>query len=313
MLPSAQSARHSRTRGHRPRRVVLSAVHPPLEVIAAHVGVPTDALRRLPEGTNVVFLAGDAIVKVYPPRWAGLARAELAVLGVVAGRLPVETPRVLGSGVIDEWPYVLMTRLRGRPLHDVRPELDDAQWQRVVADVGELLAAIHTLPRSDLADAMEADWPRLVRERGAGCVARHREQGAPAHLIEQMPAFLDGAAPLYPAHFQPVIVTGDLHDYHLLVDGHHLVGLFDFDDARLGYAEYDLAATGLFLAAGKPHLLRTLVEAYGQRLDRGLPVRLMAYTLLHRYRSLRWVLDEFVGRTPDTLDELAQAIYRVSD
>jgi hygromycin-B 7''-O-kinase len=129
-------------------------------------------------------------------------------------------------------------------------------------------------------------------------------------MLEQIPAFLASVAPLFPADFRPVIVSGDVHDYHLLVERRagrwELCGLFDFDDARLGYSEYDLAATGLFLTPGKPVLLRAMLEAYGS-----LPLsrRLLAYTLLHRYRELRWWLAEFVPPPwPRTLDDLALAV-----
>jgi hypothetical protein len=44
--------------------------------------------------------------------------------------------------------------------------------------------------------------------------------------------------------------------------------------------------------------------------DQALRWRLLAYTLLHRYRELRWVLSEFVGHEPAMLEQLADAIYR---
>ncbi|HET6317324.1 MAG TPA: aminoglycoside phosphotransferase family protein, partial [Chloroflexota bacterium] len=70
------------------------------------------------------------------------------------------------------------------------------------------------------------------------------------------------------------------------------------------------AATGLFLCAGRADRLRLLLASYGiAELDDRLSKRLLVYTLLHRYRELRWVLDEFVGYIPATLDELASAIY----
>jgi hygromycin-B 7''-O-kinase len=271
-------------------------------------------LRRLSEGTNAVFTAGDVVVKLYLPRFARLAPAELATMRLLYGRLPVATPEALASGSIEGWPFLVMTRLGGRVLHDTWPRLDGAARERVVHQAGELLAAVHQLDANDL--ALEADWPTLVRERVAGCVARHREQGAPEALIEQIPDLLARAAPLYPADMRSVIVTGDLHDYHLLAEQRagqwQLSGLYDFDDARLGHADYDLAATALFLAAGRPDLLRALFLGYGQPApDAARARRLLAYTLLHRYRELRWVLREFVGRVPDTLEQLAEAIYRV--
>ena len=82
------------------------------------------------------------------------------------------------------------------------------------------------------------------------CVGRHREQGVAPAWLDQIPAFLDAANPLYPRDYTQAIVTGDTHDYHLMVErtavgnGWRLCGLFDFDDARLGFREVDLPARG---------------------------------------------------------------------
>jgi hygromycin-B 7''-O-kinase len=278
--------------------------------VCAEHGLDAQLLQPFSQGTNPVFAVGDAVVKLYPPRFSGLAAPELAVAGRLYGRLPVATPRVHASGVLDGWPYLVMGRLGGQELHDVWPTLDATDRLRIVQDVGHLLAAVHALPTDDLPE-LDSDWPAFVAQRTHGCVARHRAQGAPEAVLEQIPDFLASAAPLFPADFRPVIVSGDVHDYHLLVEQRagrwELCGLFDFDDARLGHAEYDLAATGLFLTSGKPVLLRAMLEAYGHT---PLGRRLLAYTLLHRYRELRWWLAEFVSPpVPSTLEGLAAAIY----
>ena len=251
-----------------------------------------------------MFAVGDAIVKLYVPRFAHLAPAELATARRLRGQVPVATPEVIASGTIGDWPYVVMSRLPGQPLKAVRPNLAADDQQRLVADAARLLTAVHAVPTTDLPE-LDADWPTFVRERIAGCVARHTEQQAPAHLVAELPEFLANAMPLYPDDLRLSIVTGDFHDYHLLVEERggrwQLSGLFDFDDARLGHVDYDLAAAALFL--GSP---TRLLDAYGADTD---PKRLLAYTLLHRYRELRWVLREYVGHTPSTLDELAHDIY----
>ena len=209
-----------------------------------------------------------------------------------------------------------MQRLAGRYLAEVWDHLPLATQLRLVTHLGTLVAQLHALPTDGL-DVLDADWPSLVVDRIHGCVTRHREQGMPEAWLEQLPAYLAYAQPLYPPSFAPAIVSGDIHQYHLLVDdaqGHwRLAGLFDFDDARIGFAEYDLAATGLFLMHGRPHLLRAFLQAYGYRdADRtdALSHRLLAYTLLHRYRRFTWVRDEVIGdQTCTTFAQLATTIY----
>jgi hygromycin-B 7''-O-kinase len=89
--------------------------------------------------------------------------------------------------------------------------------------------------------------------------------------------------------------------------------MFDFDDALIGYREYDFSSPGLFMMRCRPELLRAFFTAYGlprSDLNPELSRRLLAYTLLHRYRDFNWILGDLVGKKRiETLDELAQVIY----
>jgi hygromycin-B 7''-O-kinase len=291
-----------------------------MHAICQRHGLPAGALARLSEGTNVVFAAGTQyIIKLYPPHWRRLCAVERLVAEHLHGKLSVTTPEIVEAGELEGWPYLVMQRLSGRYLAEVWDHLPLAAQQQLVTDLGALVAQLHALPTDGL-DALDADWPALVDDRIRGCVARHREQGMPEAWLEQLPAYLAHAQPLYPPAFAPSIVSGDIHQGHLLVEdaqGHwRLAGLFDFDDARIGFAEYDLAATGLFLMYNRPHLLRAFLQAYGYRdadLTEALSQRLLAYTLLHRYRRFTWVRDEVVGdRICATFAQLATTIYALS-
>jgi hygromycin-B 7''-O-kinase len=151
------------------------------------------------------------------------------------------------------------------------------------------------------------------------CVERHRKQGVPEAWLQQILDYFEHAMPLYPANFSTAIVSGDIHQYHLLVNLEHgrwrLSGLFDFDDARIGFYEYDLAAAGLFLMPGRQALLRPFLLTYGyieSELNEQLSRRLMAYTLLHPYRPLNWIREDLMKGVCSTFDELARVIYSVT-
>jgi hygromycin-B 7''-O-kinase len=290
---------------------------PAMRVICQRHGVPFGALARLSEGTNIIFAAGTQhIIKLYPPHWRRLCAVERLVAEHLHAKLSVTTPEIVAANELEGWPYLVMQRLAGRYLAEVWNHLPLATQQRLATDLGALLAQLHALPTHGL-DALDADWPVLVDDRIHDCVARHREQGMPEAWLEQLPAYLAHAQPLYPPSFAPAIVSGDIHQYHLLVDDRQgqwrLTGLFDFDDARIGFHEYDLAATGLFLMYGRPQLLRAFLQTYGYGhadLTDALSHRLLAYTLLHRYRRFTWVRDEVVGdRTCTTFAQLATTIY----
>ncbi|CAA9273293.1 MAG: hypothetical protein AVDCRST_MAG26-2932 [uncultured Chloroflexia bacterium] len=274
-------------------------------------------LERLPGGTNVVFAAGpDHVVKLYPPAWARLWETERAVTAHVQGKLDIPTPKLLAHGLLEGWPYLVISRLHGRYLVEVWPGLDRLDQIRIVSDLGRTVFTLHSLPTAGL-ESLDRDWDGLVQQRLRTVVERHREQGVAEHWLRQIPAFLERARPLYPPDFRPTIISGDIHDHHLLAAEEHglwrVSGLFDFDDARIGFHEYDLAAAGLFMMHGRRDLLRAFLLAYGYvdtALDEALSMRLLAWTLLHRYRPFNWWREELVGnKHSTTLDELAAAIY----
>jgi hygromycin-B 7''-O-kinase len=165
---------------------------------------------------------------------------------------------------------------------------------------------------------LENNWPQVIATRVKTCVERHREQEVPDYWLQQIPDYLAHAAPLYPPDFAPAIVSGDIHQYHLLVEQSgerwRQTGLFDFDDASIGFQEYDLAAAGLFMMAGKPALLRAFLLAYGYadaEINERLSHRFMAYTLLHRYCPFNLVREDFANAGCRTLEDVARVIYAV--
>ena len=66
------------------------------------------------------------------------------------------------------------------------------------------------------------------------------------------------------------------------------------------------------MMSGRPQLLRLFLLTYGYaetRIDERLSHRLMVYTLLHRYRPLKWVCEALAKHPCSTFEELAQVIY----
>lgn len=299
-----------------PRQPEVEPWLPAMRAICARHGLATVALKRLDGGTNVVFASGaDRIIKLYPPYWAREHASERMVAERVFGKLSVATPELYASGEIEGWPYLVMQRLDGVQLHSVWSGLDHTGQLRLAVELGELLAQLHALPTDGL-DLLAAKWAAFVADLPQRCVARHRARGVAEEWIGQIPGFLERAGPLDPPGAR-VLLDGDFHDGHLLVAQDHgrwrLTGLYDFDDALLGPRAADFAAPGLFVMAGRRTLLRAFLRAYGlpdAALGPALSARLLAYTLIHRYRDLSWILSEVVaGQACATLDEVARAVY----
>jgi hygromycin-B 7''-O-kinase len=295
-----------------------------MHIICQRHGLAHEDLRRFGDGTDpadgscVAFAAGKHhVIKLFPPYQKRLYEAELVVAGHVFGKLSIATPEIYAHGTVDEWPYLVMSRLQGSYLSGIWDRLDQVDQVHLVIELAGVLVQLHGLPTNDL-PYLDTNWKEFVEARVEGCVQRHREHGVPEYWLQQMPDFLAHASPLYPFDFPSAIISGDIHQYHLLARLEHgqwrLSGLFDFDDALLGFCEYDLAAAGLFLMAGRSTLLRPFLLTYGYAvsdLNERLSHRLLAYTLLHRYRPFNWVREEFVKHSCSTLEELAEVIYLV--
>jgi hygromycin-B 7''-O-kinase len=111
-----------------------------------------------------------------------------------------------------------------------------------------------------------------------------------------------------PPASRTVLLHTEVMREHLTVDGGLLSGLFDFEPAMLGAAEYEFASVGLFVACGDARVLRRVLLAYGYAptaLDEALSCRFMAHALLHRYSHLRWYLQRIPADGAVTLEQLA--------
>ena len=273
-----------------------AALRPGVEVICARHGLGAEPIRRYSTGTLPVYAVGARqVLKLFPPLERQGALIEEQALAAVAGRLLIPTPQLCGSGELDGWRYVLMTQLEGRLLSDAWPEISGADRDRFASELGETLAALHTLDTSNL-DSLRCDWPTFLDRQRESAVERQRAHGLEPQWLEQIPDFLDRWMPA-PEGPRALLHT-ELMREHLLIAPRNncwtLTGLFDFEPATIGSPEYDFASFGLFVSAGDARFLGRALRAYGRPDaigDETFSRRILAYTILHRHANLRWYLD----------------------
>lgn len=208
---------------------------------------------------NSVLLVGDMLFR-FPRREIALdgQRRELAVLPLVAGRvpLPVPVPTHLGEPAEDyPWPFWGAAMLPGQELALV-PDVDRTA---AAEGLGAFLRALHDLPAPpDLPhDPMDRAAPRLR-------AARTREWLAVLTPVLSGSTAVDALVDLDldPPQGPPVLVHGDLHLRHLLVhpDGRPS-GVIDWGDTcradpavdlSLAYAAFDGRPRAALLAAYGP-------------------------------------------------------------
>jgi hygromycin-B 7''-O-kinase len=277
-------------------------------LLARH-GLAGEPRRRYDSGSLPVYAVGTRhVLKLFPPTEQAHATVEARVLTAVHGALPIPTPQLLAADTHDGWPYLLMSQLRGERLVDAWPSLTLAERDRVADTLGETIAALHAIDTAPLAD-LPPPWDDFIAAQRLSAGERQSQRRLDAHWLERIPDFLDRWMP--PRATRHVLLHTEIMREHLMVDGApqcSLAGLFDFEPAMLGAAEYEFASVGLFVACGDARTLRRVLLAYGyapHALDEALQCRFMAYALLHRYSNLRWYLERLPAGDATTLEQLA--------
>ena len=199
---------------------------------------------------NTVHLVEGRWVFRFPRRAVALAgvEREIAVLPRLAARLPlpVPVPEFVGTpSTTYPWPFWGARLLPGRELPETA--LPDARREPAARSVGAFLRALHD-PDQVVAvggelpvDPMRRGDPGWRAPRARVIVDRlaRRGLGQPHRVLRQ---FLDDAERLSPSTEPPVVVHGDLHVRHLLVDdAGRATGVIDWGDLCLGDPAVDLS------------------------------------------------------------------------
>jgi aminoglycoside phosphotransferase (APT) family kinase protein len=227
------------------------------------------SMRVLGEGwDNIVWLVDGRWAFRFPRRAIAIpgVERELAVLPRLAPRLPVAVPVPVFAGrpaLGYPWPFFGAELLPGVEVADAT--LSDDDRCRLAADLGTFLRVLHAvevdhdLPldpnaRSDMARraAMTEDWIADLERAGVW-----RAPPVVGRVLD--------AARALPAPAATVLLHGDLHVRHVLVDGGGaLAGVIDWGDVCRGDPSIDLS---LLWSGFPPEGRAAFLEAYGPVTD----------------------------------------------
>lgn len=260
------------------------------EIISRHA-LPNEPLKLL-AGSNVVFLCGNHIIKIFPPAHRSHFVNEVLVMKHLYNPLSVQTPAVEYEGEISGWPYIIMNLLKGTLLEGLWETLDQNNKLIIIRELGSLIREVHSLPTSGL-ETIDCHWEQFIAKQIKQCVTRHQSRHLADAFIKQIPSYLNEANALLPKISKPVILTGEYTPMNFLVEQQsgswHISGLIDFGDSMLGLPEYDLLGPGAFLIQGNKQLLREFLLSYGyspEKMTKTLSQQLTLLMLLHRYSNL---------------------------
>ena len=271
-----------------------------------------------PTGTNLVVGLDGLVLKIFPPMLRAQFISERASLAQLRGRVSIPIPEIVHQGERDGWPYLVITRLRGRLGAEAWPALPEDQKERVLGQIGETIAEVQQAPIGELS-RIEPHWQPFMQRQIEGCRARHLRLGLPQKYWQGLDEIIGEAATLIPMNTAPVILTGEYIPENFLLsregEDWRLSGLIDFGDVLTGWGEYDLLGPSAFMTAGMPRRVRSLFAGFGYAAEDVTPIvrrRLMALMLLHRASDpMRTVCIEGWQEKADDLSELAELLWPV--
>jgi aminoglycoside phosphotransferase (APT) family kinase protein len=241
-------------------------------IAARFPALDTRSLRRLGEGwDNVVWATADGVAFRFPRRQVAIAgvEREIALLPALARRLPLAVPDAAYPSPPSDafrWPWFGSRLIVGREIAAAR--LDDAARIALAPRLGDFLRALHGL-ELEAAAALPVD--PLGRTEMAIRVPRTREALAAVAASWSAPArvgdLLEEAERL-PAPEARVLVHGDLHVRHVLVDeSGALAGVIDWGDACRAHPSSDMS---LYWSLLPPAGRDAFLAAYGPVEEHGL-------------------------------------------
>jgi aminoglycoside phosphotransferase (APT) family kinase protein len=238
-------------------------------------------LRKLAEGwDNSVWVVGERYAFRFPHRAIGVpgVEREIAVLPLLAPLLPLPVPVPAFVGEPEgeyPWPFFGFELLRGVEAGDAR--LADGERIEIGLELARFLRQLHSL---ELDAPLPLDPNRRTDMHRRAAMARE-ELAALAELgVWRAPPKVDAVlaeAERLPPPEPFVLVHGDLHFRHLLVDRGRASGVIDWGDVGRSDPAIDLPLLWSFVPpAGRS----AFVDAYGPLEDAQLlRARLLAIQL----------------------------------
>lgn len=222
--------------------------------------------------SNAVFeIDGRLYLKIFGPRVPEQYEIERTMLETLAVKADIPSPEIRSFGeTASGLPYLILTRVPGHTAEEVWDGLPRQQQLEIASELGEIVAAINSLPPDNLMRVenryggrreFTARWRgRLVRRIASSDQISPGDRDTFIEFLEsEAGAYVEGAS---------IVTHRELAHNHIYLDPRQgnwrVAGIIDWADAMIGPEEWDISfvwfwtlnrdhrAMGRFLASRYP-------------------------------------------------------------
>ncbi len=263
-----------------------------------------------------MFALGTShVLKLVPSIWATIASREFETLAFLATHIHVPAPRFVASGGLEDWHYVVSTRVEGEPLHRIWGKLAQDERLAITVKFGRILAALHALPPGEL-NPGGIIWREFCVSSFSNWTNRRDFPRLLPALQADGPRYLAANGAIV-AGASRALLHGDLAPENLHVrqtDGKwEIAGVIDFGNAMRGDRWFDLTAPSILLQPGDRRIVHALVDGYAEGSSLNIAAirpSLMVGTLIHPMGDLPECLALIPGGPKcSTWDEVAELFW----
>ena len=276
--------------------------------------VESQSFRRSEIGSHIVYKTGAFWIKLMAPIYEKEMMYEIAGLKLVAGRLSVKTPEIVGHGFIEGWPYIILTEVPGDAIKSIWDKLDVPDQTVVIKSMARTIKEIAVCPAGDLI-MKRFDWNEFISEQYRKCETLQIQKPMPDAWLKNLKAFINEFEVQEFTTSSPRFLHSDLsYDHFLISTGSEslLSGVIDWADCQWGHPEYELAAPCVFIFKNNRNSLYSFLSELGfENLDQHFSRKLLAWCLLHRYFSnfSSFFKSEMDQCQSGNFSELAQLVF----
>lgn len=252
----------------------------------------------------------DIVIKLPPALMKAHIQQELDFYESLDKHPGIPAPRLVAKGEIEDWLYLVMTRIAGIPLNEAWSQVPTNQQCALAGSCGKSLADLHALPT--VKNPGNIDWEAFCQKGIINWPGRPSVLRLPPDLRKDGPRYLQTHAGAV-AKAPRVMLHGDLAPENLMVrqsEGRwEIVAMIDFGNAMRGDAWFDLTAPTILLEPGNRDVVHAMIDGGipggSSRLAEVRPA-LMVNTLVHPLGDISACLDLIPGATAcRTWDEVA--------